>query len=211
MDIEFSQLGKKYILSFNSTGSFIEIFALIVQLCVFFLLLYENICFSRLIILDVNAPRSEIEDYGDEVMDEDDGGGEEVFKIDAIQEEEKKPPPKVPSQHPLAHTLDICMEKLLEYVYDVCHPHGKLDMESAKSLYFDLLQVFETTILPTWASHHVQFVMFYICSFKSNIAEAFLNWLWLKVSNPNVAPVIRQSAVAYIASLLARANFIPIK
>lgn len=53
--------------------------------------------------------------------------------------------------------------------------------------------------------------MFLVCSFKPSISEAFLNHLWRKVGNPNVASIIRETAVNYIASLIARATFIPLE
>ena len=43
---------------------------------------------------------------------------------------------------------------------------GELDWESTKKLYRELLLVFDRILLPTHASCHVQFIMFYICSFK---------------------------------------------
>jgi len=43
---------------------------------------------------------------------------------------------------------------------------GKLDINNTKDLYRDLVSVFDKLILPTHASCHVQYFMFYICSFK---------------------------------------------
>lgn len=43
---------------------------------------------------------------------------------------------------------------------------GKLDISNTKDLYRDLVSVFDKLILPTHASCHVQYFMFYICSFK---------------------------------------------
>ncbi|XP_012272863.1 RNA polymerase I-specific transcription initiation factor RRN3 [Orussus abietinus] len=169
-----------------------------------------SLIINRLIILDVNAPTSEIEDYEEEEMQEEDTGGGGVFNMEDIGSNDKAKPLKA-LRHPVAHTLDVCMEQVLSYIYGSCHVQGTLELESLKGLYHEILQIFEKIILPTHASHHVQFIMFYICSFKVVVAEAFLNWLWRKVSNPNVAPVIRQSAVSYIASLLARAAFMPLE
>lgn len=73
-----------------------------------------------------------------------------------------------------------------------------------------MISVFDTVILPTYNIHHVQFVMFCLCSYKSTITEGFLNYLWKKVNSPNVASVYRQTAVIYIGSLVARATFIPV-
>lgn len=52
--------------------------------------------------------------------------------------------------------------------------------------------------------------MFALCALKPTLTEAFLNFLWKKVCNPNVAIVLRQSAVTYIASLVARGLFVPL-
>ncbi|XP_011307388.1 RNA polymerase I-specific transcription initiation factor RRN3 [Fopius arisanus] len=160
-----------------------------------------SLIINRLLVIDVNAPRSEIEEYNDE-NDED----EEVFKIDeaGIEKSRKE------EVHPIGHTLDVCMGMILKFVEETCYPGGVLDPEGVKGIYFHLLDVFEKNILPTYASHHVQFIWFYLCSFKRSIVEAFVNWLWGRVSSPNVAPVLRQSAVCYLASLVARGSFVPI-
>ncbi|XP_063983802.1 RNA polymerase I-specific transcription initiation factor RRN3 [Diachasmimorpha longicaudata] len=161
-----------------------------------------SLVINRLLIIDVNAPRSEIEEFNDQ--DEDD----EVFKIDETDGHQKTPEERV---HPIGHTLDICMWMTLRFVKNTCYTSGGvLDPEAVKGLYFHLLDVFEKNIMPTYASHHVQFIYFYMCSFKGSIVEAFVNWLWGRVSNPNVAPVLRQSAVCYLASLVARGSFVPI-
>uniref|UniRef100_A0A8C3GTB2 RRN3 homolog, RNA polymerase I transcription factor n=1 Tax=Corvus moneduloides TaxID=1196302 RepID=A0A8C3GTB2_CORMO len=112
--------------------------------------------------------------------------------------------------HPLAERLDILMTILFSYIKDVCHVDGKLDISNTKDLYRDLVSVFDKLILPTHASCHVQYFMFYICSFKLGLAEAFLDHLWKKLQDPNNPSVIRQTAGSYIGSFLARAKFIPI-
>ncbi|XP_046628469.1 RNA polymerase I-specific transcription initiation factor RRN3 [Neodiprion virginianus] len=174
-----------------------------------------SLIINRLIVLDVYAPRSEIDECeDDEDMEESDDAAQIIFALDevqgdAIKNEKQKEIRKM--KHPVAHTLDVCMEQVLAYIYNCCHNQGILNWESLKSLYHDVLKMFEQIILPTHASQHVQFIMFYICSFKPTVSEAFVNWLWQKVSDPNVAPVIRQSSVSYIASLLARATFIQLE
>jgi len=45
---------------------------------------------------------------------------------------------------------------------------------------------------------------------QTTMADKFLNILWHKICNPNLAPEIRQSAVGYIASILARAKYLSI-
>lgn len=48
-----------------------------------------------------------------------------------------------------------------------------------------------------------------LCVLQVSIAESFIAYLCFKVWDPNVATTVRQSAVGYIASTLARAKFIP--
>lgn len=74
-----------------------------------------------------------------------------------------------------------------------------------------MLVVFDKVLLPTYNIHHVQFIMFLLCSFKTTITEAFLNYLWKKVCAPNIPFVHRHTAVVYIASLVARGSFIPLR
>ncbi|KAK2166884.1 hypothetical protein LSH36_34g08138 [Paralvinella palmiformis] len=106
--------------------------------------------------------------------------------------------------------LDILMEVMLIYVHDTCYSKEQLDWEVTKKMYKELLVIFEKILLPTYASCHVQFVIFYISSFKEALSEGFLDYLWKKVQDPNTQVLFRQAAVAYMASFLARAKFISI-
>ena len=73
------------------------------------------------------------------------------------------------------------------------------------------MQVFEKVILLTHNTHHVQFLIWYLCSLRPKLAEVFVKYLWQLVGGVHVAPITRQSAVSYISSFLARANFIRIE
>ncbi|KAJ8680286.1 hypothetical protein QAD02_016073 [Eretmocerus hayati] len=168
-----------------------------------------SLVINRLIALDVSVPPVEIQNHEEESMEDDDD--EALFKLDdSTSENTSNAPPVKKMKHPGAQKLDVCLEHVFSFIYNSCHIEGHLEMELLKSIYADLLHIFETIILPTHASHHVQFIMFYFCSFKLTVAEAFIKWLWQKVSNPNVAPIIRQSSVSYIASLLARTTYSPV-
>ncbi|KAL0617496.1 RNA polymerase I-specific transcription initiation factor RRN3 [Plecturocebus cupreus] len=112
--------------------------------------------------------------------------------------------------HPVAERLDILMSLLLSYMKDVCYVDGKVDNSKTKDLYRNLINIFDKLLLPTHASCHVQFLMFYLCSFKLGFAEAFLEHLWKKLQDPSNPAIIRQAAGNYIGSFLARAKFIPL-
>uniref|UniRef100_A0AAQ4RBH4 RRN3 homolog, RNA polymerase I transcription factor n=1 Tax=Gasterosteus aculeatus aculeatus TaxID=481459 RepID=A0AAQ4RBH4_GASAC len=112
--------------------------------------------------------------------------------------------------HPVADRLDTLMVVLMAYIKDVCHVDGFLQVEKTKDLYRDLLSVFDKLILPTHASYHVQYTLFYLCSFRMGFAEAFLDHLWKILQSPSQPAVLRQAAAGYLGSFLARAKFVPV-
>uniref|UniRef100_A0A3Q0RH54 RRN3 homolog, RNA polymerase I transcription factor n=1 Tax=Amphilophus citrinellus TaxID=61819 RepID=A0A3Q0RH54_AMPCI len=110
--------------------------------------------------------------------------------------------------HPVAERLDTLMVVLMAYIRDICYVNGSCI--KTKELYRDLLTVFDKLILPTHASCHVQYTLFYLCSFRLALAEAFLDHLWKLLQNPSLPAVLRQAAAGYLGSFLARAKFIPV-
>ncbi|XP_004587152.1 RNA polymerase I-specific transcription initiation factor RRN3 [Ochotona princeps] len=171
---------------------------------------------EKLLKLDVNAPRQDIED-AEEAGAQTCGGNdstEQLFNMDEDEEteQETKADPQQLRQmaHPVAERLDILLSLLLSYIKDVCSVDGKIDNNKTKALYRDLITIFDKLLLPTHASCHVQFFMFFLCSFRLGFAEAFLEHLWKKLQDPNNPAIIRQAAGNYIGSFLARAKFIPL-
>nr|CAD7262599.1 unnamed protein product [Timema shepardi] len=132
---------------------------------------------NRLVALDVNTPRSVLE---------------------LSQERDMFDMEDVLSERSLAHTLDTLLAMMFRYLRSQC-----LDWDGIKSTYILMLHTFEHVILPTHATCHVQFLMFYLCSFKPVLGEAFLNALWRKVTSPHVPPVIRQAAASVLKFTLA--------
>ncbi|KAM4656863.1 RNA polymerase I-specific transcription initiation factor RRN3 isoform 1-T1 [Amazona ochrocephala] len=171
---------------------------------------------EKLLKLDVSTPQQDIEDAEENANNSDNEEKSTEEGLFDMEEDEERKGNKVVSSssermaHPLAERLDILMTILFSYIKDVCHVNGKLDISNTKDLYRDLVSVFDKLILPTHASCHVQYFMFYLCSFKLGLAEAFLDHLWKKLHDPNNASVIRQTAGSYIGSFLARAKFIPV-
>ncbi|XP_016015163.1 RNA polymerase I-specific transcription initiation factor RRN3 isoform X1 [Rousettus aegyptiacus] len=171
---------------------------------------------EKLLKLDVNASRQDIED-AEEIATQTGSGTdvtEGLFNMDEdveTEHETKADPERLDQMvHPVAERLDILLSLLLSYIKDVCYVDGKIDINKTKDLYRDLITIFDKLLLPTHASCHVQFFMFYLCSFKLGFAEAFLEHLWKKLQDPNNPAIIRQAAGNYIGSLLARAKFIPL-
>lgn len=183
-----------------------------------------QVLFQKLLLLDVNAPRNEIEeaefDDEDEMEDdEEDENDEEMFKMeDSSQTTAKSQREVIPMNHPIAQTLDICMDKMFAF-FDRFMPKKQAAAagEEQKPLVHAygflkiLQQAFSNVILPSHNTHHVQFLVFYFSNFKSVLGEKFLEFLWSKIKDPNESAVIRTSAVGYIASFLARSKVLPIE
>ncbi|XP_053392781.1 RNA polymerase I-specific transcription initiation factor RRN3-like [Mercenaria mercenaria] len=152
---------------------------------------------EKVIKLDTRAPRSAILEA--RLQDESQESG--IFNMD----EETSPVIEYTDK------LDVLMVHLFEYIQSVCHKDGELEWEGTKRFYREMLYIFEKVILPTYACCHIQFIMFYLVSFRMQLCDGFLDYLWKLVQNPNVHSVYRQSAVAYMGSLLARAKFVSIR
>lgn len=117
-----------------------------------------------------------------------------------------------PMRHAEGDKLDRLMVVLLSYIHDVCHDSTgvALDWPATKSLYRDLVQIFDTAVLPVRALGHVQFALFYLCSLRATLAKSFLAHLWKKATDRNSAGTTRQSAAVYLSGFLARANYLQV-
>uniref|UniRef100_A0AAR2KJ34 RRN3 homolog, RNA polymerase I transcription factor n=1 Tax=Pygocentrus nattereri TaxID=42514 RepID=A0AAR2KJ34_PYGNA len=172
---------------------------------------------SKMLMLDVSAPRGEIEEVESSGQQNQSAESQEEFLFDMDDDDGDGSPLKTSQSvdgavmlHPVAERLDMLMSVLLAFIKDMCHVNGINNKTRAKGVYRDLVGVFDKLVLPTHASCHVQYCMFYLCSFRLGLAEAFLDHLWKLLQSPSLPAVIRQAAAAYMGSFLARAKFLPI-
>lgn len=167
-----------------------------------------EIIVRQILQFDVRSPRHEVIEL--DHNDEDEGPTQ--FDMDGIDielsSEINQLTATVSMNHQYADKLDVLMLNIFNYIHGICYPNGDLSVEATKSLYFNILICFEKVILPTHACCHVQFIIFYICSINELLTEGFVDYLLKKVQSPSSEPVYRQTAVAYVASLIARALFI---
>lgn len=161
---------------------------------------FLHLVVNKMVQLDVSAPRAAIEAAEEDVMDLD---TEDIFDTEKDQT----------MKLPIANTLDHLMLMLFKFIESECtdSKSGTISPELSFSVFKVFLQVFEKVILVTHNTHHVQFLLWYICSLKPKLAEIFVKHMWRLVTGVQVAPVTRQSAAAYISSFLARAKFIRIE
>ena len=77
--------------------------------------------------------------------------------------------------------------------------------------YFSLLLgLFDRIILKTHRCRYVQFMIFYAGSQDTSFPDMFLGFLAQKLVQSSTTPVERQSAIAYLASFIARATYVQI-
>eukprot|EP00038_Savillea_parva_P030846 m.80823 g.80823 ORF g.80823 m.80823 type:complete len:1353 (+) comp9372_c0_seq3:96-4154(+) len=105
----------------------------------------------------------------------------------------------------VGETLDVLMGDCYEFIGRV----ASSDPERAPDVLFDVLfQVFEHRILQTYQTKHVQYLLFYVCSFSAELPQHFVSLLLERSINPRLSQLQRQTAVAYIGSFVARADYI---
>lgn len=108
----------------------------------------------------------------------------------------------------IERTLDVCMDIFLEFMHEFCFTNSvELNKKNLQMLCQDIITVFDKVLLRIDRTQYVQYIGFYLCSFKP-VVTAFINYLWKKVIDLNEASVIRQSSVSYISSLVATASYI---
>ncbi|XP_061079937.1 RNA polymerase I-specific transcription initiation factor RRN3 isoform X1 [Conger conger] len=171
---------------------------------------------GRMLKLDASAPRSDIEEMEENSAQQAERDGEQdecLFDMDEDEGPEAKASGTAgvgTMAHPVADRLDTLMGVLLSYIKDACHVNGCLELDRTKELYRDLVSAFDKLVLPTHASSHVQYALFYFCSFRLGLAEAFLEHLWKIMQSPTQPAILRQAVAGYIGSFLARAKFLPV-
>ncbi|KAF7656375.1 hypothetical protein LDENG_00041970 [Lucifuga dentata] len=161
---------------------------------------------EKMLQLDVAASRSDIEEVEEKALQREE---EVLFDMDEDVSAGQTSGSGLMA-HPVAERLDMLMVVLMAYIKDICYTNGSLNVEQTKELYKDLMSVFDKFILPTHASCHVQYTLFYFCSFRLALAEAFLDHLWQILQSVCQPAVLRQAAAGYLGSFLARAKFIPV-
>ena len=105
----------------------------------------------------------------------------------------------------MAEKLDAMLVLVIGYI------DGQLAKgeESADRLFHHLMGLFEEKILVIHRSKFVQYIMFYITSKVKRYCYIFIRRILQVFYNDSVSSMIRQSAIAYLASYLSRAVFVP--
>ncbi|GAQ88796.1 RNA polymerase I specific transcription initiation factor RRN3 family protein [Klebsormidium nitens] len=125
---------------------------------------------------------------------------------DAMRKEH--PPARTKEPPPLDETADK-MDALMCLTFEHLQrqaAHGRLD-----ETFETLLHSFQTTILHTYRSKFTQFLLFYLCSLDPpRLSAAFADLLVATVAAPSNSYKTRMAGAAYLASFLARADYVPL-
>jgi RNA polymerase I-specific transcription initiation factor RRN3 len=105
-----------------------------------------------------------------------------------------------------ADKLDAMLVLLLDYVEKQLLKSD--DMRNR--LFQQLMEIFEERIVMTHRSKFVQYILFYLSSQVEKYGRAFGDRLLRVFMDESTADIRRQSSILYLASYLARANFIPV-
>jgi len=103
--------------------------------------------------------------------------------------------------------LDLFMKLMFTYIYGETHVLEEYNHDKAVPVVDCFMKIFSTHVLPTFNIVHTQFLYLYLASLSPTICSRFLLENWRIFSNPNTPSILRQTAMAYIASFLSRATF----
>eukprot|EP00096_Caligus_rogercresseyi_P010818 TRINITY_DN4056_c0_g1_i2.p1 TRINITY_DN4056_c0_g1~~TRINITY_DN4056_c0_g1_i2.p1 ORF type:complete len:570 (-),score=154.47 TRINITY_DN4056_c0_g1_i2:1864-3573(-) len=158
-----------------------------------------EILIQRAVELDVRMPKDALEEEEEELE-----GGEQFDFDDSVST--KSTTATNDGYLSSLQKTRINMEALMGLFFQFIDDNS--EGNDGKRIYKDFASIFEIIILPTWATEHVQFTLFYLVSKDPSYAHDFLLRLWKNFINPNASSIVRQTSVSYIASLIARGKFI---
>ena len=107
-------------------------------------------------------------------------------------------------------TLDLFMKLMFHYIHGETHIQEDYNHDKATPVVDCFMKIFSTHVLPTFNIVHTQFLYLYLSSLSPTICARFLLENWKTFCNPNTPSILRQTAMAYIASFLSRATFVSV-
>ena len=108
-------------------------------------------------------------------------------------------------------SLDMYMMLMFTFIKESTHDYTEsgeavFNREKAEPLVESLFDIHVSHVLPTFNILHTQFLYLYLGSLAPDLSVKYLTRNWKVFTNPNQPSIIRQTAMAYIASYLARAK-----
>eukprot|EP00002_Diphylleia_rotans_P028018 TRINITY_DN5648_c0_g2_i1.p1 TRINITY_DN5648_c0_g2~~TRINITY_DN5648_c0_g2_i1.p1 ORF type:complete len:657 (+),score=134.53 TRINITY_DN5648_c0_g2_i1:52-2022(+) len=170
---------------------------------------------ERMMLIDVEVKADDADRDGESTEADDSG----VFEFDgdlgntSLSALQETPSPNIQNirrleNDSMVEKLDTMMDVLFEYFLYINSHRGQEDIERILNT---LLEMFDRVIVRTQKSKHVQYLIFYLCSFNPSYSEAFLAHLLEIIKTPSTNRATRQTCAAYMASYLARAKYLSVE
>ncbi|KAK6330250.1 hypothetical protein TWF730_004745 [Orbilia blumenaviensis] len=154
------------------------------------------------------------QNLSDSGIGEDDEEEEEDSDSDSDDEEEEEDPQSTEPRtiemiQEIVHKLDAMLALIFGY-YDRELPKYSNEEPTVEDMenFEMLLHFFENTILKTFRSQYVQFIVFWAAQRSPVFMDRFLGMLVERAMDPRKPQVSRQAAAAYTASFIARAKLL---
>jgi RNA polymerase I-specific transcription initiation factor RRN3 len=97
--------------------------------------------------------------------------------------------------------LDAILDLLFDYYTKSFAKSSIIDKEA---LFNQMISIFTRSILPTYRSRHVQFLLFHFGQSVPALSERFADSLTKVIFDKNQPTMVKRSAAAYLASFIAR-------
>jgi RNA polymerase I-specific transcription initiation factor RRN3 len=104
----------------------------------------------------------------------------------------------------MAEKLDGLMMVLFEYITAEC----KRDESSCDRTFRLFLRIFDSFVISTYRCKFVQFLVYYLAQFKTDLPDLFLGYLLNKLLDQTQPALTRKVCASYVASFVSRAPFI---
>ncbi|QDS68264.1 hypothetical protein FKW77_010628 [Venturia effusa] len=97
------------------------------------------------------------------------------------------------------------LDAMIDLLFEHYHPtFAKGTIVQQEAAFEQLITTFSRTILPTYRSRHIQFLLFHYAQSLPRLSENFTSYLMRQVFDKNQAALVKRSAAAYLASFIAR-------
>ncbi|KAJ9157518.1 RNA polymerase I specific transcription initiation factor RRN3 superfamily [Pleurostoma richardsiae] len=135
--------------------------------------------------------------------DSDESDAESIASDDSDADEQSK---QVERASQTVQKMDMILETLFQLYTPIFEDP---DSTTAMRTFEDLLTELTFLILPTYKSRHTQFILFHFSQRSHTLIDMMVGTLFNIAFQNNTSMVLRQSAVAYLASFASRGRHVP--
>lgn len=136
----------------------------------------------------------------------DDGDESDTESLDSDDPDFDREAARIRAVKESVEKMDAVLDTLFEFYTPYFADPGS---DKAFDTFTILLRQFDHVVLPTYRSRHTQFLMLHFAQQHERLTDAFCGQLISTAFQVNTPKVLKQAAVAYLASFIARGAHIP--